>query len=499
MEILSHLAEGISVAVLPLNLFLAFLGVFIGTLVGMLPGIGPINAIAIMIPVSLSLDVPAESVLILLAGIYYGSQYGNSVSTILINVPGTASAAVTAIDGFAMTKRGKAGPALAMSAVASFFGGTVSVIGLMLFAPLLSRWAIRFGPAEYFALMVFAFTTLSSLAGKSVVKALIATTFGLMLATVGFDPNSAVPRYTFGQLRLLDGMDFVVVTIGLFAVSEVLLELESSGKGRIPQRLGRVFVSIREIRRSIGTMVRASLTGFFIGILPGAGGTVASFVAYTSEKRFWWRSSQGETPLGEGNIRGVASPESANNAAANGAMIPLLTLGVPGSATTAVLLGALLGLNMTPGPLFISEHPQAFWGLVASMYFGNAVLLVLNLPLVGLFVRILMVPRWILVSAVAGLSSVGVYAVNQSPFDLVLMTGFGLVGYLMRKMDFPLAPVILGLVLGGLMEKNLRRAMALSGRGWDILFSSPIAVAIWILAGVSLLLPVLRGRVPRGA
>jgi putative tricarboxylic transport membrane protein len=416
----------------------------------------------------------------------------------LINVPGTPSAAVTAIDGYAMTKQGRAGPALAMSAVASFFGGTVSVIGLMLFAPLLSRWAIRFGPAEYFALMVFAFTTLSSLAGKSVVKALIATMFGLMLATVGFDPNSAVPRYTFGQLRLLDGMDFVVVTIGLFAVSEVLLELENLGKDRHPQRLGRIFVGVQEVVRSIGTMVRGSLTGFFIGILPGAGGTVASFVAYTSEKRFWWRSRKGETPLGEGNIRGVASPESANNAAASGAMIPLLTLGVPGSGTTAVLLGALLGLNITPGPLFISEHPQVFWGLVASMYVGNVVLLVLNLPLVGLFVRILMVPRWILVSAVAGLSSVGVYAVNQSPLDLVLMTGFGLVGYLMRKMDFPLAPVILGLVLGGLMEKNLRRAMALSGGGWEILFSSPLAVAIWILAGVSLLLPALRGRRVKG-
>jgi putative tricarboxylic transport membrane protein len=432
-------------------------------------------------------------VLILLAGIYYGSQYGNSISTILINVPGTPSAAVTAIDGYAMTRRGQAGPALAMSALASFFGGTVSVIGLMLFAPLLSRWAIRFGPAEYFALMVLAFTTLSSLAGKSVVKALIATTFGLMLATVGFDPNSAVPRYTFGQIRLLDGMDFVVVTIGLFAISEVLLELERSREGRALGRLGRVLVSVKEMVHSLWTLLRGSLIGFLVGILPGAGGTVASFVAYTSERRFWGRlKSEDEVPLGEGSIRGVAAPEAANNAAATGAMIPLLTLGVPGSGTTAVLLGALLGLNVTPGPLFITDHPEVFWGLVASMYIGNLALLVLNLPLVGLFVRVLTVPGWALVSAVAILSCLGVYAVNRSPFDLLLMVGFGVIGYLMRKMDFPLAPVILGLVLGGLMEKNLRRAMALSGGGWEILFSSPLAVAIWFFAGVSLVLPALR-------
>lgn len=493
MGVFSALAQGFAVALVPLNLAAAFIGVSIGTLVGMLPGVGPINAIAILIPLSLSLGLPSESVLILLAGIYYGSQYGNSISTILVNVPGTPSAAVTAIDGYAMTRRGQAGPALAMSALASFFGGTASVIGLMLFAPLLSRWAIRFGPAEYFALMVLAFTTLSSLAGKSVIKAIIATTFGLMLATVGFDPNSAVPRYTFGQIRLLDGMDFVVVTIGLFAISEVFLELERSGEGQAPWRLGRVFVSVKETVQCLWTMVRGSLLGFLVGVLPGAGGTVASFVAYTSERRFWGEPRDDEdVPLGEGNIRGVAAPEAANNAAATGAMIPLLTLGVPGSATTAVLLGALLGLNVTPGPLFITDHPNVFWGLVASMYIGNVALLVLNLPLVGLFVRLLTVPRWMLVSSVTLLSCIGVYAVNRSPFDLFLMIAFGVVGYLMRKMDFPLAPVILGLVLGGLMEKNLRRAMALSGGGWEILFSSPLAVAIWVLAAVSLILPALR-------
>ena len=499
MEILSHLADGFSVAFHPLNLFLVFLGVFIGTLVGMLPGIGPINAIAILIPVSLSLDLPAESVLILLAGIYYGSQYGNSISTILINVPGTPSAAVTAIDGFAMTKKGRAGPALAMSAVASFFGGTVSVIGLMLFAPLLSRWAIRFGPAEYFALMVFAFTTLSSLAGKERGQSAHCHDVWSHVGDGGLRPEQRRAAVYVRAASALGWHGLRRRDHRLVRRERGLAGARKPGKGTCSAAAGtglRQCPRGRTLDRNDGA---GSLTGFFIGILPGAGGTVASFVAYTSEKRFWWRSRQGETPLGEGNICGVASPESANNAAASGAMIPLLTLGVPGSATTAVLLGALLGLNMTPGPLFISEHPQVFWGLVASMYIGNVVLLVLNLPLVGLFVRILMVPRWILVSAVAGLSSVGVYAVNQSPFDLVLMTGFGLVGYLMRKMDFPLAPVILGLVLGGLMEKNLRRAMALSGGGWEILFSSPLAVAIWILACVSLLLPALRRRQVKGS
>jgi putative tricarboxylic transport membrane protein len=498
----SHLVEGFAVALAPMNLGAALLGVSVGTLVGMLPGVGPINAIAILMPLSLSLGLPSETVLILLAGIYYGSQYGNSISTILMNVPGTPSATVTAIDGYAMTRRGRAGPALAMAAVASFFGGTVSVIALMLFAPLLSRWAIRFGPAEYFALMVLAFTTLSSLAGQSLVKALIATTLGLMLATVGFDPNSAVPRYTFGQIRLLDGMDFVVVTIGLFAISEVLLEVERAGQDRTAWPLGRVFVSVKEILHSLGTLMRGSLSGFLVGVLPGAGGTVASFVAYSGEKRFWGGvCNEDERPFGEGNIRGVAAPEAANNAAATGAMIPLLTLGVPGSGTTAVLLAALLGLNVTPGPLFIRDHPTVFWGLVASMYIGNVALLMLNLPLVGLFVRILSVPRWTLMSTVAILSSLGVYAVNRSPFDLLLMVAFGLVGYVMRKTDFPLAPVILGLVLGGLMEKNLRRAMALSGGGWEILFSSPLAVTIWVLAGMSLTLPTLRrlGREAGGA
>lgn len=493
MESLGHLASGFAVALQPLNVALAFGGVFTGTVVGMLPGIGPINAIAMLIPLLFAVGLPPESALILLAGIYYGSQYGNSISTILLNVPGTAAAVVTALDGHAMTRRGRGGEALAMSAVASFVGGTLSIVGLVFLAPVLSAWAIRFGPAEYFALMIFAFSALSSVAGRSVPRALAATGLGLLLATVGMDPNSAVPRFTFGQLKLFDGMDFVVVTIGLFAVSEVLLVLRHTEWGEeTASTYGRVTLSLANLRRTAWTMLRGSVSGFLVGVLPGAGGTIASFVAYGLEEKVaggGGRGEEGSVAFGEGEIRGVAAPEAANNAATTGAMIPLLTLGIPGSGTTAVLLGALLGLGLTPGPLLIERNPEVFWGMAASMYVGNAFLLLLNLPLVGLFVKVLRLPRWVLMPGVAALSFVAVYAVNQSAFDLVLMTAFGVLGFAMRRTGFPLAPVILGLVLGPLMEKNLRRALALSAGDWSVMFSSTLAVALWVLAAAALAVP----------
>jgi len=486
MDALQQLLAGFAVALAPLNLGLALGGVVVGTVVGMLPGIGPINAIAMLIPLLFAVGLPPESALILLAGIYYGSQYGNSISTILLNVPGTASAVVTAIDGHAMTKAGRGGEALALAAVSSFVGGTLSILGLVFLAPALSGWAIRFGPAEYFALMVFAFSALSSVSGRSVPRALAATGLGLFLATIGMDPNSAVPRYTFGQLKLFDGLDFVVVTIGLFAVSEVLLVLgQTTWAGDAAARYGKVTFHARSWLRSGWTMIRGSVVGFFVGVLPGAGGTIASFLSYSVEEKL-----AGDThTFGKGDERGVAGPEAANNAATTGAMIPLLTLGIPGSGTTAVLLGALLGLGLTPGPLLIERNPEVFWGLAASMYVGNVFLLLLNLPLVGVFVKVLLLPRWVLMPGVAALSFVAVYAVNQSAFDLVLMAGFGLLGYGMRKTGFPLAPVILGLVLGPLMEKNLRRALSLSGGDWGVMFSSSLAVTLWVLAAAALVVP----------
>jgi putative tricarboxylic transport membrane protein len=383
---------------------------------------------------------------------------------------------------------------LAIAAIASFVGGTLSVVGLMLFAPLLAQWAIRFGPAEYFVLIVFTFSTLSALTGKNFAKGLIATAFGLMLASIGLDPGTGIPRYTFGRLELYDGLDFVVVTIGFFAVSEVFMLIEQSRLGQeTMHKMGRVMLSLKELASSAWVMLRSSVLGFLVGVLPGAGATIASFLAYTVEQRLVDRKHT----FGTGDIRGVAAPEAANNASVSGALIPLLTLGVPGSGTTAVILGALLALNLTPGPLFIERHPELFWGLVASMYIGNVMLLVLNLPLVGLFVRILLVPRWILVPAVATISYIAVFAVNSSVFDLLLMTGFGVVGYAMRKMHFPIAPVILALVLGPLMEVNLRRALSLSNGDWGILVGSPLAIGLWVMVALSLALPfVARRRLP---
>jgi len=488
VEVFQLLGEGFLYAFQPANILLAFIGVLLGTIIGMLPGIGPIKAIAILIPNTFALGLEPGSAIIMFAGIYYGSQYGNSISTILLNVPGTASSVVTALDGYPMAQQGRAGPALAMSAIASFIGGTLSIFFLIFFAPLLSRWAISFGPAEYFVLMIFAFSTLASLTGKNIFKGLASALIGLILSTVGTDPQGTATRFTFGRLNLIDGLDFVVVVIGFFAISEVL-QMLSDGikKEEVNTNIGRVMISMKEFSSSIWGILRSSLSGFIIGVLPGAGSTIATFVAYSTEKQLVDR----EGSFGKGDIRGVAAPEAANNSASVGAFIPMLTLGVPGSGTTAVMLAALLSLGVTPGPLLIENNPEIFWGLAASMYLGNIFLVILNLPLVGLFARILLVPKWVLMPIVVSLSFIGVYAVNNNPFDLLLMAIFGFSGFIMRKLDFPLAPVILGLVLGTLMETNLRRAMVYSRGDWSIFFTSPITIALWILTAASLILPIV--------
>ena len=496
LEALSALGGGFQTALSPQNLLFAFVGVFLGTVIGMLPGIGPINGIAILIPITFALDVDPTTMMILFAGIYYGSQYGNSISAILLNVPGTASSVATTLDGYEMAKRGRAGPALAMSAIASFIGGTLAIFGLAFLAPLLAQWAIRFGPAEYFVLIIFTFTTISALTGKFFVKGLIATGIGLMLASIGLDPGTGSPRFTFGLLPLYDGIDFVSATIGLFAVAEVFLLLEQTRKGRqVRTAIGHAMISVREFWESFWVMIRSAVSGFLVGVLPGAGATIAAFLAYSNEQR--WVDKKGT--FGEGDIRGVAAPEAANNAAVSGALIPLLTLGVPGSGTTAVILAALLALNLNPGPLFISQQPDLFWGLIASMYIGNVMLLILNLPLIGLFIRILLIPRWVLVPGVAVIGYVAVYSVNGSVFDLMVMTGLGVMGYLMRKLNVPVAPVILALVLGPLMETNLRRALSLAQGDWQVLFGSPITWVLWAMVAVSVVLPILTRRTPVAA
>lgn len=487
MEILSYLALGFSEALRPENLLLVFIGCFMGTLIGMLPGLGGPNAIAVLLPLVFAIDLDATSAIILFAGIYYGSEYGNSISAILLNIPGTSGAIATTFDGHPMARSGRASSALAMSAVSSFAGGTISVVGLMLLAPLLAQWALHFGPAEYFVLVIFALTLVSALTEGDMVKGLISGVLGLMVATVGLDPAGTSARFTFGAIKLYDGIDFVVAMIGLFAIGEVLIILErSQAKAQVFEYVSRISISFKEIFAATGTLLRSSSLGFFIGVLPGAGATIASLIAYTLEKNI----ARDRDSFGKGNIKGVAAPEASNNAAATGSFVPLMTLGIPGSATAAILLVALVGLNVRPGPLLIQNHPEVFWGLVASMYIGNLMLLMLNFPLIGIFVRMLTIPSWCLMPAVVVVSFVSIYAVNTSAFDLLTMTVLGVAGYVMRKFGFPIAPAVLGLVLGHLLEVSLRQALALSDGSWAILFASPIAVVLWIFVAIGLALPI---------
>ncbi len=483
--------NGFSVAFSGINPVLVVIGCFLGTVIGMLPGIGPINAIAILFPIVLTFELPPSSALIFFAGIFYGSQYGNSISSILLNVPGTSSAAVTCIDGNPLAKQGRAGPALAMSAVASFIGGTLSIFLLIFFAPYLSKLAIDFGPSEYFVLMVCAFTALTSFSEGSFIKAMFSAFLGLAIATVGIDELSfeGMRRFTFGIEELGDGIDFIVVVIGLFAVGELfgfLSDMSKDTRQRVIP-LDKVLLTFKEIKDSIGGILRSCVTGFLVGVLPGAGATIASFLAYNTEKKL--AGSKGN--FGKGDLRGVAAPESANNSSAVGSFIPLLVLGVPGSETTAVMLAALITLGVTPGPTMLVDSPDMFWGVAASMFMGNLVLIILNLPMVRLLAKILLVPRWILMPLIAILSIVGVYVINGSEFDLILMLIFGLVGFFMRKTGFPLAPMVLGLVLGGLIEVNFRRALTYSYGEFSTFYESPISIGLWVITFASLVAPFI--------
>jgi putative tricarboxylic transport membrane protein len=486
METLGWIGHGFMVALAPQNLLFCFIGVLMGTLIGVLPGIGPVSGVAILLPIVFTLEPTAA--MIMLAGIYYGSMYGGSTTSILINTPGESASVMTCLDGYAMARAGRAGVALGMSALASFVAGTVSVVGLMLLAPPLAEFALRFGPAEYFALMVLGLTMLTRLAGKSLIKGLMMGMFGLALGTIGLDPMTGVQRYTAGRIEFLEGVGFVSVAMGLFALGEIFSNAEESLNREVFKTdLKGLWPTTQDWIAVRWTLVRATIIGFFVGALPGAGATVASFMAYVAEKK----ASKHPEKFGTGVIEGVAAPEAANNAATGGALVPLLTLGIPSSATTAILLGALLILNLRPGPLMIVERPEFFWAVVTSMYVGNVMLLILNLPLVGVWASLLRIPYTILLPLILLFTLIGAFAINNNPWDIWIMILFGVIGYLMRKFEYPAAPVVLALVLGPMMETNFRRTLAISQGDYTVFLTHPISAFLIICAVLSLAWPLI--------
>lgn len=488
METLSALIGGFGVALTPLHLVLLLAGSFAGTLIGAMPGLGPVNGVAILIPLTFAFGFDATASLILLSAIYFGCMYGGRISSILLNIPGDEPAVMTTLDGFPMAQQGKAADALAISGVASFIGATVSVIGLTLFAPLLAQAAIHFSPADYFALYILAFATIGGIAGVDPRKTLLSALLGLMIASIGIDPITGIPRFTGGNYHIYDGVDPIVALVGLFAISEILVLLETRAQDR--STAIRVMSWLPDFGRIWATrwaMARGSVVGFVAGVLPGAGASLGSVMSYSVEKQV----SDADGTFGHGDARGVAAPEAGNNAASGGALIPMLSLGVPGSGTTAVMLAMLISLNVQPGPLLFEREPELVWGLVASLYMANVALLVLNLPLIGLFTRLMMVPTWALMPIVAAVSFVGVFSISNSVFDLELMIAFGALGYLLRKLDVSLVPLVLGLLLGGDMERNLRRALSISDGDWAVLVASPISVVLYVVTGGFLALSVV--------
>ena len=486
MESLGFLLDGFAVALTLENLMWVFIGVFIGTLVGVLPGIGSPGAIAILLPITINLN-PATG-LIMMAGIYYGSKYGGSTTSILLNIPGESSSVITTLDGYAMAKEGRAGPALGMAAIASFVAGTFGVIGLTFLALPIARWALGFGPPEYFALMFLGIVSVVFLAGSSVLKGLISAILGLLIATVGADIISGQNRFIFGQFQLIDGVEFIALTVGVFALAEVFVNVENpvaSVVFKVPKGLRALFPSKQDFKDSRFAMAQGSLLGFFIGILPGAGATIASFLSYIVEKRF----SKHPEKFGTGVIEGVAAPEAANNSETGGSMIPMLTLGIPGSGSTAVMLGILILYGLQPGPLLFTKSPEIVWPIIASMYIGNVALLILNLPLVPMWASILRLPYYVIYPAILLISIVGVYSVHGSMFDVWMLLLFGLLGYLMQKLDIPAAPLVLAFVLGPLAERALRQALMMSQNSIEIFFTRPVSLALLVIAAVLLIAP----------
>lgn len=496
METLNNLLSGFGVALTWLNLTLALAGSVLGTIIGALPGLGPANGIAILIPIVFAMGLDATQALILLVSVYYGCMYGGSISSILLNIPGDEPAVMTTLDGYPMARKGLVPEALALSGVSSFVGAFFALWGLSFLAPLLVQVALLFGPAEYFAMFTLAFATLGGVGSANAAKAGLATGIGLAIALIGVDGQTGVPRFTFGLMHLNDGIDFLIAIVGFFALSEVLIFIEAHGTAHAHQHQpvtygGGAHMPLSMLKLTAPTMARGSVLGFIAGILPGAGASFGSFIAYVAEKK--WLGARGY--FGQGDPRGVAAPEAGNNAAAGGTLVPMLALGVPGSATTAVLLGVLVSLDITPGPLLFTKNPDVVWGLIASLFIGNIMLLILNLPMVGLFARVLNIPVKYLMPGVVLISFVGVYGISGSIFDLYLMLAFGVLGWLFRKADIPMVPVVMALVLGEQMEKNLRRALTISDGNLNILWDSPLAMGLLILAVLAFVVPLVWHRV----
>ncbi|MBI1960127.1 MAG: tripartite tricarboxylate transporter permease [Candidatus Rokubacteria bacterium] len=490
MDTVSAILAGFAVALEPAHILYCVVGVVVGTVVGELTGLGPAATIALLLPVTYRLE-PVSAV-IMLAGIYYGSQYGGSTTSILVRIPGESSSMVTCYDGYEMTRRGRAGAALGMAAIASFVAGTASVIGLMLVAPLLGRFALAFGPWEYASLMVLGLTLVAYLGGASLLRALAMAVVGLLLATVGQDPVAGVERFTFGAQTLLDGIDLVPVFMGLFGIAEVLETMERPPDQQRLATPGDLLPTRQDFRDSVAPVARGTVLGFFLGVLPGGGATVASIASYVTEKRF----ARNRDRLGQGAIEGVAGPEAANNAAATGSFVPLLTLGIPANVVMAMMLAALTLHGIRPGPLLISERPDLFWGTITSMYLGNVLLLILNLPLVGLFIQILRVPYPILAPAIVLFCLIGAYSVTGQVAEVLTMVCFGIGGYLLRKLGFEAAPLVLALILGRPLEEALRQALALSQGSFLPFLTRPISLVLLLATAAALTAPLLSRRRP---
>jgi putative tricarboxylic transport membrane protein len=480
--------HGFYVALQPMNLWWCFFGCFLGTVVGILPGLGPAATISLLLPLTFKMD--AAGGIIMMAGIYYGAKYGGSTTSILLNIPGESSSVATCIDGYQMARKGRAGAALGIAAIASFIAGTVGVVLLTLMAPPIAAFALSFSSPEYFALMVLGLALVVLLSGTSLTKGLLALLVGLWLTSIGVDIFSAQARFIFGQPTLLGGIDFTIVAIGVFAMGEVLSSIDGGEETKmlpVPKGLRNLLPTWQDMKDCRFAFLNGSIVGFIIGVLPGAGGTIASFISYGLEKAV----SKHPEKFGTGVIEGVAAPEGANNADTGGALIPLLTLGIPGGSSTAILLSALIIWGVHPGPLMMTESPDVFWGLVASMYIGNVMLLILNLPMVPVFAQILRMPVYVLFPFIFGISIVGVYGTTGRMFDLGLLAGFGFLGYMMGKLKFPTAPLILGFVLGDSMERALRQSMMMYGGDFGAMFHRPISATMLALAGLVLVMPLI--------